>query len=191
MCAGPVPGRCASLGLDVRARCRPRAQVSGRFPEPAVVSPLPANAQLLLAEVRAGGLGMMATRRGDPPEKEPASGAAAEASKCVGGAVACPGLHWVALLGGGCGCPLCSPCLLGGCPLALGVCNKPCCSSIVVDTGDLLREMWHPPAAMGRLGEGRQHQHTDTPPPPHPPRAFWVCWEGCWGGFGLNQPFFT
>ena len=64
--AGPVPGPRASLGLDACARSRPRVHVSGHFSsEPAVASsPLPANAQLLLAEVRGPG------RAGDDGDEE-------------------------------------------------------------------------------------------------------------------------
>lgn len=69
-----------------RRRCRPRTQVSARFSStPAIASLPPANAQLLLAEVRAGGTGDNGDSAGTPPglgEQEPMSAvaAAAEAS---------------------------------------------------------------------------------------------------------------
>lgn len=107
MCAGPVPGPCASTW----PRRRPRAQVSGRFSsEPAVASSPPANAQLLLAEVRlAEGLGANGGKEGEweytpgPGEREPASGVAAETSTPGAAAVACRGLrrHRAALPRGG------------------------------------------------------------------------------------------
>ncbi|XP_032552795.1 acyl-coenzyme A thioesterase 11 isoform X2 [Chiroxiphia lanceolata] len=69
----PRPRAPRQPGLDARARCRPSAQVSGRFSsEPAIASTPPANAQLLLAEGSTS-----PPRSQEPGEREEAPGAMA------------------------------------------------------------------------------------------------------------------
>ncbi|XP_027734887.1 acyl-coenzyme A thioesterase 11 isoform X2 [Empidonax traillii] len=66
----PRPRAPRQPGLDARARCRPSAQVSGRFSsEPAIASTPPANAQLLLAEGSTS-----PPRAQEPGEREEAPG---------------------------------------------------------------------------------------------------------------------